>query len=143
MLGANGPTGNSFSRLSDVGLELQRDGSLSMNTTKLTASFGNPSGLQSFFDTDSGNTVTDGIARRLRDFVRTAVSIDGSIDNRNKALKSAVDRNTIEQERVSERVARSETRLYAQFSRLDANMAGLSSLGSFVSSQVAVWNQSS
>lgn len=143
MVGANGPSGTSFSRLSDVGLELQRDGSLSLNATKLTTSLGSLSDLQSFFETDSGSTVTDGIARRLRDFVRTAVSIDGSIDNRNKALKSAIDRNGVEQERISERVARSETRLYAQFSRLDANMATLSSLSSFVTSQVAVWNQSS
>lgn len=142
MMGANGPTGNSFGRLSDVGLEVQRDGSLSLNSTKLTASLGNLSGLQSFFDADSGSTVTDGMARRLRDFVRTAVSIDGNIDNRNKALKSAIDRNGVEQERISERIARSETRLYAQFSRLDANMASLSSLSSFVTSQVAVWNKS-
>jgi flagellar hook-associated protein 2 len=143
MLGANGPAGTSFSRLSDVGMELQRDGSLSINSAKLTASLAKPEDLRTFFDADSGNATTDGLAKRLGDFVRTAVSIDGTIDNRNKALKSAIDRNTTEQERISERVTRSETRLYAQFSRLDANMAALSSLGSFVSSQVAVWNQSS
>ena len=141
MLGANGPAGTSFSRLSDVGLELQRDGSLSINNTKLTASLAKPADLRTFFETDSGNATTDGLAKRLRDFVRTAVSIDGSIDNRDKALKNAIDRNSTEQSRISERVARSETRLYAQFSRLDANMASLSSLGSFVSSQVAVWNK--
>lgn len=143
MLGANGPAGTSFSRLSDVGMELQRDGSLSLNSTKLTSSLTKAADLRTFFDADSGTTTTDGLARRLRDFVRTAVSIDGSIDNRNKALKSAIDRNTTEQDRLNERVARTETRLYAQFSRLDANMASLSSLGSFVSSQVAVWNRSS
>ena len=143
MLGANGPAGTSFSRLSDVGMELQRDGSLSINSAKLTASLAKPEDLRTFFDADSGNATTDGLAKRLGDFVRTAVSIDGTIDNRNKALKSAIDRNTTEQERISERVTRSETRLYAQFSRLDANMAALSSLGSFVSSQVAVWNKSS
>jgi len=143
MLGANGPAGTSFSRLSDVGMELQRDGSLSINSAKLTASLAKPEDLRTFFDADSGNATTDGLAKRLGDFVRTAVSIDGTIDNRNKALKSAIDRNATEQERISERVTRSETRLYAQFSRLDANMAALSSLGSFVSSQVAVWNQSS
>lgn len=143
MLGANGPAGTSFNRLSDVGMELQRDGSLSINSAKLTASLAKPADLRTFFDTDSGSATTDGLAKRLRDFVRTAVGIDGTIENRNKALKSAIDRNTTEQGRISDRVARSETRLYAQFSRLDANMAALSSLGSFVSSQVAVWNKSS
>lgn len=143
MLGASGPSGNSFGRLSDVGLELQRDGSLSLNTTKMTSSLSNLSSLQSFFDADSGSTVTDGMARRMRDFVRTAVSIDGNIDNRNKALKSAIDRNEKEQDTVSSRIARTETRLYAQYSRLDASMASLSSLSSFVTAQVAVWNQSS
>ncbi|MDO9159987.1 MAG: flagellar filament capping protein FliD, partial [Burkholderiaceae bacterium] len=143
MLGANGPAGTSFNRLSDVGMELQRDGSLSINSAKLTASLAKPADLRTFFDTDSGSATTDGLAKRLRDFVRTAVGIDGTIENRNKALKSAIDRNTTEQGRISDRVTRSETRLYAQFSRLDANMAALSSLGSFVSSQVAVWNKSS
>lgn len=143
MLGANGPSGSSFGRLSDVGLELQRDGSLSLNATKMTSSLSNLTNLQSFFDTDSGSSATDGMARRLRDFVRTAVSIDGNIDNRNKALKSAIDRNGDEQDTVSARITRTEARLYAQYSRLDASMAALSSLSSFVTAQVAVWNQSS
>lgn len=142
MLGANGPAGTSFSRLSDVGMELQRDGSLTLNSTKLTASLTKATDLHTFFEADTGNTTTDGLARRLHDFARTAVGIDGSIDNRNKALQSAITRNKTEQDRLNDRVARTETRLYAQFSRLDANMASLSSLGSFVSSQVAVWNKS-
>jgi flagellar hook-associated protein 2 len=141
MVGAEGPAGTTFKRFSDIGLELQRDGSLSVNTTKFDASMADLPNLKTFFETDSGSALTDGMARRIRDFSRTANGIDGNVDGRNKELKRAIQANGTEQERVSARVARTEVRLYAQFSRLDANMASLSSLGSFVSQQVTMWNK--
>ena len=141
MVGATGPSGTTVNRFSDMGLELQRDGSLSTNTTKLDASLLSLPTLKTFFEADSGNALTDGMARRIRDFSRTANGIDGNVDGRNKDLKRAIQANAVEQERVTARVARTEVRLYAQFSRLDANMASLSALGSFVSQQVTLWNK--
>lgn len=141
MLGAVGPAAATNRRLSDIGLELQRDGTLATNATKLDAALGDMANMKTFFETDSGNATTNGLARRIRDFAKTANSLDGSIENRNKALKSSIDRNTREQDTVSERITRTEARLYAQYSRLDANMASLSSLSSFVSQQVAQWSK--
>jgi flagellar hook-associated protein 2 len=143
MVGAEGPPGTTAKRFSDIGLELQRDGSLNVNTAKFDASMADLPSLKTFFEADSGNALTDGMARRIRDFSRTANGIDGNVDGRNKELTRAVQANANEQERVTARVARTEVRLYAQFSRLDANMASLSSLGSFVSQQVTMWNKSS
>ncbi len=141
MLGAAGPAASTTNRLSDMGLELQRDGTLSTNATKLDAALGDLANLKKFFETDSGSATTNGMARRIRDFTRTAVGLDGNIENRNKALKASIDRNTKDQDRVSDRITRTEARLYAQYSRLDANMASLSSLSSFVSQQVAQWSK--
>ena len=141
MLGAVGPGAATTKRLSDMGLELQRDGSLATNATKLDASLNDLANLKTFFETDSGSATTNGMARRIRDFAKTANGLDGSIDNRNKALKSSIDRNSKDQDKVSERITRTEARLYAQYSRLDASMASLSSLGSFVTQQVAQWNK--
>jgi flagellar hook-associated protein 2 len=141
MVGAEGPTGTTIKRFSDLGVELQRDGSLSMNATKFDASTADLPNLKTFFEADSGSALTDGMARRIRDFSRTVNGIDGNVDGRNKELTRAIKANATEQERISARIARTEVRLYAQFSRLDANMASLSSLGSFVSQQVTMWNK--
>ena len=141
MVGAEGPAGTTVKRFSDLGLELQRDGSLSMNATKFDASIADLPNLKTFFEADSGSALTDGMARRIRDFSRTVNGIDGNVDGRNKEITRAIKANTNEQERISARIARTEVRLYAQFSRLDANMAALSSLGSFVSQQVTMWNK--
>jgi len=141
MVGAAGPAGTTVNRFSDMGLELQRDGSLSANATKLDASLVDLANLKAFFETDSGNALTDGMARRIRDFSRTANGIDGNVDGRNKELTRAIQANANEQERVTARIARTEVRLYAQFSRLDASIASLSALGDFVTQQVALWNK--
>jgi flagellar hook-associated protein 2 len=140
---ATGPTGNSISRLSDLGFQMQRDGTLASNTTTLDAAMQNPSNVQAFLTYSSGTASTDGIARRLRDFARGANSLDGNVTGRNTALQAAVSRNTKEIDSMTVRVARTEASLYKQYARLDANLGSLSSLGTFVTQQIAQWNKTS
>jgi flagellar hook-associated protein 2 len=42
---------------------------------------------------------------------------------------------------VEDRVSQVEKRLLAQYSRLDANLGSINSLGTFVSQQIAQWNR--
>jgi flagellar hook-associated protein 2 len=138
---ATGPTGSTIGRMSDLGMQMQRDGTLTSNTTKLDAALQNPSNAQTFFTLSSGTASTDGIARRLRDFARGANSVDGNVTGRNTALQAAITRNTKEIDRITARVARTEADLYKQYSRLDANLGTLTSLGTFVTQQIAQWNK--
>jgi flagellar hook-associated protein 2 len=138
---ATGPTGSTISRLSDLGLQMQRDGTLTSNATKLDAALQNPSNVQTFLTFSSGSSSTDGIARRLRDFARGANSVDGNVTGRNTALQAAVTRNTTEIDKLTVRAARVEADLYKQYSRLDANLGTLTSLGTFVTQQIAQWNK--
>jgi flagellar hook-associated protein 2 len=138
---ATGPVGSTISRLSDLGLQMQRDGTLTSNTTKLDAALQNPSNVQTFLTFSSGTSSTDGIARRLRDFARGANSVDGNVTGRNTALQAAVTRNTTEIDKLTVRAARVEADLYRQYSHLDANLGTLTSLGTFVTQQIAQWNK--
>jgi flagellar hook-associated protein 2 len=138
---ATGPTGSTISRLSDLGLQMQRDGTLSSNTTKLDAALQNPSNVQTFLTFSSGTASTDGVARRLRDFARGANSVDGNVTGRNTALQAAISRNGKEIDSMTARVARTEASLYKQYARLDANLGTLTSLGTFVTQQIAQWNK--
>jgi flagellar hook-associated protein 2 len=140
---ATGPTGNTIGRMSNLGLEMQRDGTLVSNATKLDAALQNPDNVQNFLSFSSGTSSTDGIARRLRDFSRGANSVDGNVAGRNTALQAAISRNAKEIDSMTARVARTEASLYKQYARLDANLGTLSSLGSFVTQQIAQWNKTS
>lgn len=136
MLGANGPSGNAFGRLSDVGVEMQRDGTLTINSTKLDKALKNLPELNTFFTAS-----TDGLARRVNTFVQQANGVDGNVSGRNSALQSALTRNTKDQEAMNTRLTQRQAALYAQYTALDTKMGSLSSISSFITQQVAQWNK--
>lgn len=140
MVGATGPAGTSYSRMSDVGLELQRDGTLSTNTTKLTAALANPTELKTFFS-DVGTTNTDtGMARRFYDYTFGATGTEGVVSSRSNALQQAVSRNQTDMERMQARIDRTEDRLYKTYGALDSKMASLNAMNSYVTQQISAWS---
>lgn len=133
-------TSTPFSRLVDVGIELKSGGALQIDSGKMTAAMDNLKGLQDMFTVDTGNATTEGFGRKLKAFANGLLDTDGSLSARTEALQSAIKRNSTEQERMEDRVSRVETRLLAQYTALDTKLAGLTSLSSYVSQQVAMWN---
>ena len=136
MLGAQIPGGGGFSRLSDIGVEFQLDGTLNINNARLDAALNNPQGLRTLF-TEQGT----GLGQQLRSFTQGLLNTNGSISSANRNLQSAIERNTREQTRVNERIERTEARLFAQYSRLDTNLASLNAISSYVAQQVTTWNR--
>lgn len=140
MLGSSS-VGSTFARLSDVGIERQTDGSLKINSTKLTSSQQDLTNLKNLFTTDNSNPLTNGFGLKVRDFSRAMVAFDGRITNKSTALQASITRNSKDQDRVNEKASRVEAQLYKQYSALDAQMAQMSGLSSFVTAQLAVWNK--
>lgn len=134
-------TGSSaYSRLSDVGIELQTGGSLSINATKFDSALGNLDELQSLFTIDTGSDTTQGFGLKIEAFASALIDTNGRLSNRTDALKSAIERNTEEQERVTDRATRAEARYLAQYNAMDANVAKLSAINSFITQQITLWN---
>jgi flagellar hook-associated protein 2 len=131
-----------YGRLSDVGLERQLDGTLSINTSKLSAAANNGTELQKLFTTDNKNNQTNGFALKFRDFSTGVLATGGAVASKAQALQKALDRNALEQTRVNDRADAFETRLRRQYSALDGKMAGLNALSAYVAQQVATWNKS-
>lgn len=143
MFGAAGPSGTSFTHLSDIGIEMQSDGTLSIDDTKLSNALTKPEELKTFLGDAGSSTTTSGLARRFYDFAFGANSVSGSVSNRNAALQKAIDRNTDEATKLNDRLTAYQTRLYKQFNALDTKMASLNSLSAYVTQQLAVWSNSS
>ena len=137
----NSPTGASstFTRLSDVGLQLQRDGTITVNATKLQAALANPSELKkAFTNLDSGgNSASNGFARRYADLATQVLGSDGTLTTRTQSLQKMLSKNSEAQTRLNERVDRFQQRLVQQYTALDGNLSRLNALSSSVTQQLA------
>ncbi len=116
---------------------------MKLNATKLTTAMGDLSNLQKLFTTNNSDPTTNGFGLKLRDLASGLLAADGTVSNKSTALQGAISRNGDEQDRVSERAARVEKRLRAQYSALDAQMAKISGLSTYVTAQLAQWNKTS
>ena len=142
MLGSSS-SGSTFQRLSDVGVQMQPDGSLAVNNTKFDSAIADVANLQKFFTADNGDSQTNGFALKMKTFTQGLLAFNGQVTTKTNALKSASASNTKDQDRITERVAATEVRLKKQYSALDANLSSLQALNSYVSQQVTAWNKSS
>lgn len=141
MLGSTS-SGSRFSYLSDVGIERQTDGSLKINETKFSSAKQDMVNLKALFTTDNANPLTNGFGLKVRDFSRGLVAFDGTVSNKSKALEGSISRNSKDQDRVNDRAARIEVQLLRQYTELDAQMAQINGLNSYVVAQLAQWNKS-
>lgn len=141
----SGPGGSdsAFGSLSQIGLAFQADGTLKIDDTKLDKALKDPESLSQFFAVDVDDANQDGLAIRLKDFTTGLLATDGMFSTKDTSLKDSLKRNSSDQSRQSLRITAYETRLRAQYSRLDTQMASLSALDSYITQQVASWNKSS
>ena len=141
MLGSSS-VGSTYARLSDIGIERQTDGSLKVNATKLTSSLQTLDNVKNLFATNNSNSATNGFGLKVRDFARGLVAADGLVTNKSAALQGSISRNSKDQDRVNDRASRVETQLLRQYSALDAQLAQMNGLSSYVTAQLAQWNKS-
>ena len=140
MLGANSSASSSFARASEIGLDIQTDGTIKLNSSKLDTALADPAELGKFFSAAGGSTATDGLAERLQKLASTWTSFDGALTGRTAGLKKLMEMNSTRQATLEQRVAVTEARLRAQYSALDAQMANLNGLQSYVSQQITSWS---
>ena len=134
--------GASSQHLSDVGLERQLDGSLTINTSKLSAAANDGTTLQQLFTANNNDPLTNGFALKIRDLGRGVLTSGGSVNAKIAALQKNLDTNNTAQTKVNDRATLFEARLRKQYSALDAQMASLNALNAYVTQQVASWNKS-
>ncbi len=140
LVGGMGAPDSEFSRLSDIGVQFQADGTLKIDDAKLDKAMAKPDALKQFFAADPEGTASDGMAVRMKEFAAGMLESDGLFATKTKSLEGSVKRNTDEQQKVLDRAARTETRLLAQYSRLDATMGKLDALSNYMNQQVTQWN---
>ena len=125
-----------YGRLSDMGIALQRDGSLKIeDEKKLTAALANPAELSKAF-----TTPTTGIAHGFKALADGMVGMQGSLTTKQDSLREGVKRKDRDIERLEDRVARKEAMLLKQYQALDAKMNQLNGLSTYVTQQMTMLN---
>ncbi len=130
-----------YSRLSDVGIELKTGGKLEIDATKMGAALDNLDDLKALFTTTGSDATAVGFGWKIKTFAEGLIDSDGTVTNKTDALQASIKRNTLDQERVNDKAARSEKRLLAQYNAMDASVGKLNSLSAFVSQQISMWNK--
>lgn len=138
MVGAVSGASSTFGHLSDLGVQIQKDGSLSVNSTTLTSALGNLSEVKkAFSNLDTSNDSNNGFARKLMRFADDALGVDGTITTRSSGIQKTIDNNEKRQEELQQRIDAYETRLRAQYTALDEQMASLNTMNSYISKLIS------
>jgi flagellar hook-associated protein 2 len=144
VLNASSGASAAFPRLSDVGLQLQRDGTLAIDDGKLDGALSNLDELEKAFSHRDGEILANnGFARRYADLAAQVLGVDGSLSTRTEGLRQRIGKNGDKQDRLNERVDRFQQRLVAQYTAMDANLSKLNALSSYVTQQLSMLAKSS
>jgi flagellar hook-associated protein 2 len=127
--GLDGP----FGVLQDLGIEAELDGELSIDPARLDAAFAENFDAVGEMIADPGN----GLAVRLDQLLETYLKADGVLDGRNGTFSAELTDIADQRERLADRLAQVETRLFRQFNALDTLLAQLQSTSSFLTQQLA------
>ncbi|APW41588.1 flagellar filament capping protein FliD [Rhodoferax saidenbachensis] len=135
-------SGSVYKRLSDVGIERQLDGTLTMNTAKLSAAANNGTELQKLFTANNNDSQSNGFALKFNALSKGVLAAGGSVKNKSEALQKELARNATEQTKVNDHADLVEQRLNKRYTALDTQMASLTALNNYVAQQITLWNKS-
>lgn len=124
----SGHTGQAYEYLFSLGVEVQQDGTLSLDTAELANAV----------ETDFDGVVTAlGAYGTVMEEMATAFTqADGLIDNRVDGIESSISSIDDQRERLEQLLTSTEARLRAQFSALDTLVASLNTTSTYLTQQL-------
>ena len=122
-------SGASLQRLSDIGVSVQKDGSLALDTAKLSAAVSNDlNGVTNVLSAygSAFKTATDGL-----------IGTSGTIVARTEGINTSIKSLDKQAEAISNRLVGIEARYRAQFTALDVLMSNMMKTSSFLTQQLS------
>jgi flagellar hook-associated protein 2 len=119
----------------DLGLEFNRDGTITIDETTLSAAItGAPDSVSAFFlgDEDAGIT---GLADTVNDYLREVTGGAGQVEAEKTAAQTRIDDLQLKIEAETERLDKKYEILAKQFVELDRYMSQMKSMGSYLTGQ--------
>lgn len=139
LMGTVSGSSNTLNRLSSVGVALQSDGSLALNSTKLQSALTDHfDELPALFGKSDDTLIGHGFAYQLNDMITGLLDdSSGIIASKTDGINSALKRLNTNISNEESRLSRKEQSLRAQYTRLDTTMSKMSSTSSYLTQQLA------
>jgi flagellar hook-associated protein 2 len=119
--------------LGNIGVAVQKDGTLLIDSDKLTAALESGSAKTLFM----GSTGVTGLASKIDTMIDTMIDDDGLIENRTDGLAASMKYMDRQKEALNLRLEQIEARYRRQFTALDTLMSNMNTTSSFLSQQLA------
>ena len=127
-----------FATLSSMGIELQKDGKLQVNSANLDKATANLDELKKAMTSTSTATNALGLATRFQKLTDTLLSeTNGTFTNITKSFNAKLTENQKQQQKIEDSVARNERRLRAQYAVTDQQASKFKAIGDTVTQYVA------
>ncbi|HEY4074607.1 MAG TPA: flagellar filament capping protein FliD [Herbaspirillum sp.] len=111
---------NALQTLNDIGITLQKDGTLAVDTVKLgKAATANFSQIQTLFNGKSG------VATNLNTLLTDMLGPNGIVTTKTAGIKASIATNTANQATIQTRLDADQARYTAQFNALDVTLSNL------------------
>lgn len=121
-----------FSTLADIGIQTEPDGTLILDSDKLSAALTNDfDGVGQLFAKE--NT---GIAVKVNELIDDVLGSNGTFDSREKTLNDRLERIRDQREQLDVRMESVRARLTDQFNAMDRLVASLNQTSSFLTQQL-------
>ena len=129
-------TGSKYTSLVDLGLEVNKDGTLTLDETVLEQAIAsNPEAVQSLFISDSDGGIT-GLGDLINDEIMAMVSSHGLVSTEIDAAKTRMERLDKDILAATERMDKRYQIMTAQFIKLDTYISQLNSQSNFMKSMI-------
>ena len=128
--------GGGIATLSDIGIAVQKDGSLAVNSTTLVAAIGDTKKdvASLFTSTATGNK---GIAVRFNEALTDVIGASGPIASRTEGIGASIKDIGKRREALNLRLAAIEKRYRAQFTTLDTLISSMQQTSTYLTQQLA------
>lgn len=125
-----------ISRLADLGISVQRDGTLAVDSSKLSAAVSDPTKdvAALFTQTSSGN---QGIAVRFNTLLDGLVGTSGLISSRTDGINSSIKDLQKRADDLNVRLTAIEARYRIQFTQLDTLISSMNQTSTYLTQQLA------
>jgi flagellar hook-associated protein 2 len=143
LLGQTSGASSTFTTLSSIGLEVQKDGSLLIKDAKLTTAIANlPELTKALSNVDTATPSNNGFGKKFAAWSDLLLASNGAVPGKTKSIQARIDSNKKDQDKLTDRLASVESRMRAQYTSLDSTMANANALSKYVTQQITTWNKS-
>ena len=124
--------------LSDIGITLQRDGTLKLDEEKMSGLVAaNPQALANFF---AGENKAGGLSGKLGETLDQVLRDRGLLDNAKRGLESRITGLKDRHERMERSIEQTIQRYRVQFGQLDAMIANMNQVSDYLFQQFDIMN---